>query len=75
LASGIVLAPIFWQQYTDQIFTNIPKCFCYLHDILSTGSIDEEHLQILDTVSSKLAEGGLTVSKEKYTFLNESVEY
>ena len=54
---------------------NIPDVQCYLDDIIVTGSTREEHLETLDKVLGLLEENGLKANKEKYTFLQNSVEY
>ena len=48
---------------------------CYLDDLLITGASDQEHLQNLQRVLSKLKEQGIKLKKEKCAFLQSSVEY
>ena len=46
-----------------------------MDDILITGKSDEDHLQNLSAVLSKLQDAGLRLKKSKCNFLAESVEY
>ena len=47
----------------------------YLDDIIITGKTEEEHLQNLSAVLSKLREANLHLKKSKCYFMVESVEY
>ena len=47
----------------------------YLDDILVTGATDEEHLQTLDHVLSRLEDVGARLKKGKCEFMLESVKY
>ena len=49
----------------DTILQGMEHIICYLDDILITGVTDEEHLQNLDTVLSRLKEHGLQLKKGK----------
>ena len=44
LPYGVASAPAIWQRATDQIQQEMPGVFCYLDDIIATGSTMEEHL-------------------------------
>ena len=59
----------------DQILLGIPGVFCYLDDIIVTGSTMEEHLEQLVAVLKRLEEYGLKANREKCKFLRSFVEY
>ena len=75
LPFGIASAPAIFQRSMDSIFQGIPSVICYLDDLLITGASDQEHLQNLQRVLSKLKEQGIKLKKEKCAFLQSSVEY
>ena len=47
----------------------------YIDDILVTGKSEEEHLQTVDEVLSRLEAAGLRLKRDKCTFMLPSVEY
>ena len=59
----------------DQILQGVPGVFCYLDNIIVTGSTLREHVEQLATVLKKLEEYGLKANREKCKFLRSSVEY
>ena len=64
-----------FQQTIDSLLQGIPNVYAYLDDIIFTGKTEEEHLQNLSAVLSKLQEAGLCLKKSKCYFMAESVEY
>ena len=75
LPFGIASAPTIFQRSMDSILQGIPSVICYRDDLLITGASDQEHLQNLQQVLSRLNEQGIKLKKEKCTFLQTSVEY
>ena len=75
LPYGVASAPAIWQRAMDQILQGIPGVFCYLGDIIVTGSTLKEHLGRLATVLERLEEYGLKANREKCKFLRSSVQY
>ena len=75
LPFGIASAPAIFQRSMDSILQGIPSVICYLDDLLITGASDQEHLQNLQQVLSRLNEQGIKLKKEKCTFLQTSVDY
>ena len=75
LPYGGASAPAIWQRAMDQILQGIPGVFCYLDDIIVTGSTLKEHLERLATLLKRLEEYGLKANREKCKFLRSSVEY
>ena len=65
LPFGIASAPAIFQKAMDSVLQGLQHVICYLDDILVTGTTDEEHLQNLDAVLSRLKEQGLRLKKEK----------
>jgi len=59
----------------DEILQGVEGTVCYIDDILVTGSNDEEHLQRLEEVLSRIKESGLRLKQEKCVFFQPSVEY
>jgi len=75
LPFGIASAPAIFQRCMDAILQGIPSVICYLDDLLITGTSDQEHLQHLQQVLTRLTEQGIKLKKEKCSFLQNSVEY
>lgn len=75
LPFGVASAPAIFQRTMDNILQGISRVQCYIDDILVSGVDDADHLRNLDEVLRRLAENGVTVKKEKCSFLCESVEY
>ena len=50
-------------------------CLVYADDILVTGKTEQEHLQTLDAVLTRLEAAGLRLKQTKCTFMKPSVEY
>ncbi len=72
---GISNAPAIFQRAIDQVIAGIPNSVAYLDDILITGKTEQEHLQTLDMVLSRLAEFGFTCNPSKCSFFKDEVTY
>ena len=59
----------------ESILHGINQVSVYLDDILITGRSDEEHLQRLGEVLTRLEAAGLRLRQSKCTFMQPSVEY
>ena len=75
LPFGISTAPDIFQRTIDSLLQSIPNVCAYLDDMLITGASEEEHLQNLSAVLSRLHEAGLRLKKSKCYFMVDSVEY
>ena len=75
LPFGVSTAPAIFQRSIDSLLQGIPNVCAYLDDIIITGKTEEEHLQNLSAVLSKLQEAGLRLKRSKCYFMAESVEY
>lgn len=68
-----------WGLGTSSVSTDnregLLKVVVYIDDILVTGCTDEEHLEVLEQVLTRLQELCLWLKREKCTFLKSSVEY
>ena len=64
-----------FQRFMDTVLRDIPCSFHYLDDILVASSSEEEHLDDLRVVCSRLHEQGLVVHMEKCVFGAESIEF
>ena len=74
LPYGVTSAPAIWQRAMDQVLQGLPWVFCYLDDVIVTGSTMEEHLERLVAVLKRLEEYGLKANREKSKFLRSFVE-
>ena len=75
LPFGVSAAPGIFQRTIEGILQGIPHVCVYLDDILVTGKTEEEHLQSLDVILTRLEEAGLRLKEKKCSFMLESVEY
>ena len=66
---GVHSAPSIFQRTIEGVLRGIPKVAVYIDDILITGDSEEEHLQNLEAVLSRLEEEGLRLKKEKCEFM------
>ena len=75
LPFGIAFAPAVFQQAMDAILQGLTYVICYLEDILITRSTDQQHLENLEEVLSRLKQHGIRLKKNKCQFLQDAVEY
>ena len=75
LPFGIASAPAIFQRTMDSILQGMPQVLCYIDDILITGKTDNDHLQNLSQVLTRLEQQGIRLRKEKCKFMAASVEY
>ena len=59
----------------ENLLQGIPGVCIYIDDILITGHTEEEHLEHLTEVLTRLSKAGLTLKKAKCSFFLDSVEY
>jgi transposase InsO family protein len=74
---GLTNAPATYQRLMDRVLGQDlnPYVFCYLDDIIIVTQDFEKHLEILETVFSRLHDAGLVVSLEKCKFCQSKVKY
>jgi hypothetical protein len=72
LPFGIASAPAIFQRTMDTLLQGV---MCYIDNILVTGKSQDEHLQKLEEVLTRLLKHGVKVGKNKCSFLQPSVEY
>ena len=75
LPFGVSSAPSIFQRAIEGILQGLDHVSVYLDDILLTGTTEEEHLQLLQEVLSRLEEAGLHLKKSKCAFMLPRVEY
>ena len=75
LPFGVSSAPEIFQHLMENILQGIPQVTVYLNDILIAGSLEAEHLTLLEKVLTRLQQAGLRVSKDKCSFMVKNVEY
>ena len=64
-----------WQQSMDQILEGVPHVLCILDDIIISGATDQEHLDNLEEVLSRLSKHGLRANSSKCKFFKERIEF
>ena len=75
LPFGVSTAPAIFQRVIYLLLQDIPNVVAYLDNILITGRSDEEHLQNLEAVLTKLEDARLRLKLSKCSFMSVSVEY
>ncbi len=69
---GVSSAPGIFQRFIELALQGIPKVTEYIDDILITGSTEEEHLQNLSEVLTRLEKAGLKLNQNKSKHLAPS---
>ena len=59
----------------DQILEGIPHVQCILDDMIISGATDQEHLDNLEEVLSRLSQHGLRANSSKCEFFKERIEF
>ena len=59
----------------ESLLQGIPGVVVYIDDILITGATEQEHLQALEEMLSRLEKAGLCTRKCKCRFMVPSVDY
>jgi len=75
LPFGLRNAGISFQQMMDRILAGLPFVFCFLHDIIIASMEEQEHLEHLRMVFSRLREAGLVINAVKCVFAAATVEF
>ena len=75
LPFGVHSAPAIFQRTIEGILRGIKNVAVYIDDILITGVSEEEHLQTLDKVLSRLEAEGMRLKRDKCAFMLSRVEY
>ncbi|XP_048244738.1 uncharacterized protein K02A2.6-like [Haliotis rufescens] len=75
LPFGISTAPAVFQRTMECLLKDIPHVCVYLDDILVTGASEQEHLENMKEVLSRLSKAGLRLNAQKCKFMVGSVEY
>ena len=75
LPFGVASAPSIFKHTMKNILQGIDHVCVYLDDILVTGATEQEHLQNLDKVLSRLETAGMRLKHDKCAFLLPAVEY
>ena len=68
LPFGVASAPSIFQRTMESILQGIDHVCVYLDDILVTGATEEEHLQNLDKVLTRLESAGIRLKRDKCAF-------
>ena len=71
---GVSSAQSIFQSVMDQILPGMYYVMCFLDDILITDESEQEHLNVLDEVLTRLEQCGVRVNLAKCSFAQKSVE-
>ncbi|XP_076660799.1 uncharacterized protein LOC143364225 [Halictus rubicundus] len=74
IPEGVSPAPADVQRKMDECLRGIDGAILYLDNLYITGKTDEEHLNNLHKVCSRLQECGLRLNKEKCHFMKKKLE-
>jgi len=72
---GITSAPAIFQRTMDSLLQGLKHVCVYIDDILITGKTEEEHLQTLNEVLTRLENAGVRLKKDKCVFMADEVVY
>ena len=72
---GITSAPAIFQRTMDNLLQGLDHVRVYIDDILVTSKTEEEHLQTLTEVLTRLQSAGMRLKREKCTFMADEVVY
>ena len=75
LPFGVSSASAIFQSKIEQVLRGIPMVVCRVDDILISGKNDQEHLDHLDEVLTRLESTGLRLKLSKCQFMQPTVEY
>ena len=75
LVFGVASAPTIWQKAMDQILEGVPHVQCILDDMIISGATDQEHLDNLEEVLSRLSQHGLRANSSKCVFFKGKWQY
>ena len=64
-----------FQKFIDEVFRNLSFTFPYLDDVLIASKTEEEHINHLKQVFSRLEEFGISINKEKCQFGRTSINF
>ena len=73
--TGLYLVWKFWQQAMDQVLEGIPQMQCILDDMIISGKTEQDHLNNLEMVLSRLHKHGLRANSSKCEFFHDKIEF
>ena len=75
LVFGVAVAPAIWQQAMDQVLEGIPQVQCILDDMIISGKTEQDHLNNLEMVLSRLHKHELRANSSKCEFFQDKIEF
>ncbi|XP_055910903.1 uncharacterized protein K02A2.6-like [Eupeodes corollae] len=75
LMYGISSAPAIWQRYMEELLSDIPGVSIFIDDVKITGRDNEEHLDRLFQVLSRLDKNNMRINVNKCQFFQDKIEY
>jgi len=77
LPQGLNSSSAAWQRFIDTVigYDLQPKVFVYLDDIVVVSQTLEEHVELLETILSRLEKAGLTINFDKCRFCRSELKF
>lgn len=64
-----------FQRFIDEVLKDLPFTYPYLDDVLIASETEDEHLEHLKKVFTRLEQFGISINKEKCLFGETSIEF
>ena len=72
---GLAQAPAYFQKLINEVLTDCDFAMGYLDDIIIFSKTEEEHLEHLEIIFSRLREAGLKLKLQKCSFFKKHIQY
>ena len=75
LPFGLRNGPSSWMKFLDHALSGLDHIYTYLDDILVSTETEQQHMEVLHKLFSRLEKFGLSLALDKCTFGKEEVNY